>query len=145
MTVPPRNWLFTFSSPRRLGWSEAVMEAPADHAILDLRDLYERAGHDEDLVRDVLSELPSVAELTRRELEAALASSDRTMIGRVAHRAKGACATVGAERGRSLASHLELTAPSSSLDDLNEQARCLFEVMTEMERAVSQFMENTTR
>jgi two-component system sensor histidine kinase/response regulator len=87
---------------------------PLDRRVLaQLRELGEQAGSD--ILAELVPSFLDDADAQLRALGAAVADADVDTVVRIAHRLKGSCATIGAQRASHICSELEQLAHSRDL------------------------------
>jgi PAS domain S-box-containing protein len=87
-----------------------------DVKTFDRIDCMDRLGHDENLLRRIITVFLGDGEQQIRNLSAALASTDQEEIRRLAHKVKGAAASIGAIALRELTAKLETDAAHHALE-----------------------------
>ena len=126
---------------RYVGHTEPPQLAPSGPSLapapLDLARLGSLAGDDPAFMRELMATFSASSAALMTELREAARASDRSRLGRAAHKLKGACENVGARRLAELAATLEHAREDTPVAELARRIEAIVEELGTIDQFLS--------
>lgn len=119
-----------------------VVDAEAPGLVFDSADLLRRVMDDLDLAREIARDFLAELSSDSQAISAAAARCELSQLGRLAHRLRGAAASIGGERLRRAAQELEHAAADKRDGQIGALAQCVVGEAATLAKEIERFVSN---